>query len=103
MNLKLGEFTTLEKEHWERYLAAMHAVQTAVAYEINSTGEDGAGATPKHLRMGVNSALLNDDAFLTLLMEKGVFTREEYIRAIADSAEREKVRYENDHPGIKFA
>jgi hypothetical protein len=58
--------------------------------------------TPKHLRVGVNSAFIANAALTRLLIEKGVFTMEEYVRAQADEMEREVQRYEL-RSGMKFA
>lgn len=79
------------KEDVERYRAAMHAVQSGVKMDHANGGEDG---SPKHLRVGVNSALVDSAALATLLIDKGVFTLDEYHKALADEAEAEKKRYE---------
>lgn len=76
----------------ERYLAAMHAVQSAVAMDIEMSGANGAGADAKHLRTGINSCLVDSHAVATLLIEKGVFTEAEYVKALADAAEDERDR-----------
>jgi hypothetical protein len=73
-----------------RYMAAMHAVQTGVAFLMNF---DPAEVDPKHLRVGVNSALLNVGAVAKLLVDKGVITTDEYEAAIAEAAEAEAERY----------
>lgn len=75
----------------ERYNAAAHAMQSGVAMEMSAGSKD---TEPKHLRVGVNSALVNDEGLAALLIEKGIFTEDEYVKAIADAMEREKVRYE---------
>lgn len=72
-----------------RYFRAMHGVQSAIAFEINLVGNDKAAANPKHLRTGINSCLVDSSAVAKLLMEKGVFTEEEYLIGIAEAAERE--------------
>lgn len=77
----------------ERYMKAIHAMQTGVAAEMNIPSTAPA-TSPKHLRVGVNSALINDAAVARLLIAKGVFTEEEYLNAVADEAEREKAIYE---------
>lgn len=77
----------------ERYHAAAHAMQTGVAVDQSRGSNDG---TPKHLRVGINAAMADHAGLADLLIEKGLFTREEYVKAIADSMEREKKRYE-DH------
>jgi hypothetical protein len=79
----------------ERYAAAMHAMQSGIAADMESdpSGSRGA-ATPKQLRVGVNSALVNDAALATLLIAKGIITQAEYMDALADAAEAEQARYE---------
>jgi len=88
---------------FERYKAAMHAVQTAIRLEIETKGEQGAGATPKHLRLGINSALVDSGALARLLMQKGIITREEHLEMLAKVAEEEVKIYEARFPGVKFA
>lgn len=78
----------------ERHEAAAHAMQSGVAFEIESRGEAPAGASPKHLRTGVNAAMSDAAGLATLLIEKGIFTQEEYTKAVADSMEQEVARYE---------
>lgn len=74
-----------------RYMAAAHAMQSGVASKMVF---DPAETTPKHLRVGVNSAMSDHSALVYLLVQKGVITEEEYSSAIADAMEREKGRYE---------
>ncbi len=77
----------------ERYAAALHAMQTGVAMEMQQPAT--AGATePKHLRVGVNSAMCDNAALVRLLIDRGVFTLAEYETAIADEMEREVMRYQ---------
>jgi len=80
-----------EKTDAERYEAAMHAMQSGVALMMSI---DGASTSPKHLRVGVNSAMCDHAALVRLLMDKGLFTQEEYTKEVADEMEREKERYE---------
>jgi protein tyrosine/serine phosphatase len=79
------------EEATERYLRAIHAMQTGVAYmqEYDQSEKD-----IKHIRVGVNSALVSGAALAQLLIEKGVITREEYHTAQADAMEEEVARYE---------
>jgi hypothetical protein len=74
-----------------RYLAAMHAVQSGVAAKM---GIDPAETSPKQLRVGVNSAMVEHSALAFLLIGKGVITEEQYFTALADAAEREQALYE---------
>lgn len=75
----------------ERYHAAAHAMQTGVKAEQEQGSDDG---TPKHLRVGVNAALVGNSALASLLIDKGVITLDEYQRAQADEMETEQQRYE---------
>ncbi len=50
--------------------------------------------TPKHLRAGVNSALVDSGAIAGLLVAKGLITEDELWTALADGAEREHQKYE---------
>lgn len=77
----------------ERYKAAAHAMQTGVAYTMEFAP---AATTPKHLRVGVNSAMVDSSALAQLLIQKGVITEEEYYSALADAMEREKALYERE-------
>src|SRR5689334_306940 len=90
--------TTLQ----ERYLAAMHAVQTGVAYVMQIEPKQ---VDPKHLRTGINSAMVNDAALTKLLIAKGIITEAEYWQALVEEAEAEKQRYEtelSEHHGVKI-
>jgi hypothetical protein len=75
----------------QRYHAAAHGMQSGVAAKMNV---DPAETTPKHLRVGVNSAMVDTSAMATLLIAKGVITEQEYVAAVADAMEREKALYE---------
>lgn len=77
-----------DQERWE---AAAHAMQSGVAMEMN---HDSGPTSPKHLRVGVNTALVDHGSLVGLLVSKGVITHDEYVKAIADGMEEEKRRYE---------
>lgn len=72
-----------------RYLHHSHRMQTGVEY-LKDKGDQ----TPKMLRVGVNAAMSDQAGLVTLLIEKGVFTSEEYTKAVADAMEREADSYE---------
>lgn len=74
-----------------RYEAALHGMQTGVGMEQARGCRDG---EPKHLRVGVNSALVDCAAIAKLLIAKGVFTEIEYFEAVADAMEQERSNYE---------
>jgi hypothetical protein len=81
----------MTQEDNERYFRAMHAMQSGVAMQMNW---DTIPTEPKHLRVGVNSALVDFSALMTLLINKGVISRDELDKALADMAEEEVKRYE---------
>jgi hypothetical protein len=76
-----------------RYKRAAHAMQSGVAQEMEMP-ERSKATDPKHLRVGINVAMVDHSALVTLLIAKGVLTEDEYLAAIADAMEQEKSRYE---------
>lgn len=81
---------TVEKD-FERYAAAVHAMQSGVAAEM---GHNPGPTEPKHLRVGVNVAIRDHSSLAKLLMAKGVITEAEFAKAIADGMEEEVKDYE---------
>jgi hypothetical protein len=73
----------------ERYARAAHAMQSGVSYDLGETVEQ-----PKHIRVGINAALVDSSALATLMIGKGLITLPEYYEALADAMEREQRRYE---------
>ena len=57
------------------YYRLMHAMQAGVAMEL---GQDPISGSPKHLRVGVNSALVGHSILVELLVRAGVCTLREY-------------------------
>lgn len=85
----------------ERYMAACHAMQSGVALKM---GRDPKETEPKHLRVGINSAMVDSAALARLLMTKGVITEEEFYKALADQMEEEVASYSADlPPGARLA
>ena len=76
-----------------RYDAAAHAVQSGIALKLELDPKN--FGTPKDLRVGVDSSMSSHAGLVSLLMEKGVFTHEEYVEAMADAMEREQAMWEN--------
>ena len=72
----------------DRYMAAAHAMQTGVAMDQARKPEN-----TKHLRVGINSAMVNDAAIARLLISKGIITEEEYVGAVTEEMEAEAKRY----------
>lgn len=81
----------------KRYRAAAHAMQTCVLYKMHNHPAE---TSPKHLRTGINSAMVDSSALATLLIAKGIFTEEEYIEAVADAMERE-LKFYLDELGLR--
>lgn len=83
----------------ERYEQAIHAMQTGVKMELDLDypGEfEDANLRHKfkHLRTGINSALVETSMLAKLLIDKGLLTEAEYIKRLADAMEAEVKRYE---------
>ena len=74
----------------QRHRSASQRMQSGVAFE---QGRDGPEST-KHLRVGINVALTGHGSLVRLLIEKGLITEGEYLKAIADGMEAEVRRYE---------
>ena len=72
------------------YHALAHAMQSGVAMKMNYDESD---VSPKHLRVGVNSAMVETGAIAKLLMQKGVFTEEEYYQALVELMQNEVKLY----------
>ena len=81
------------EEKRERYASLCHAMQTGVAYKM---AKDANETATKHLRVGVNSALVQDSALALLLMKKGIITEDEYFDAVNEAMEREVKGYEEE-------
>ena len=79
-----------EQEFQSKYHALAHAMQTGVAYTQEM------GISPdnvKHLRVGVNMALVDSGALIKLLVDKGVITQEEVWESLIAGLEDEVERY----------
>ena len=85
--------------------ALLHAIQSGVELLIQK-GES--LATPKHLRVGLNSAMSQHGALVKLMVQKGLLTEEEYFRTCIEMLELEvarvtaRVRKVYGHPGINL-
>lgn len=81
----------LEKET----LAHLHGMQAGVGMKMHKDGGHVDGETsPKHLRVGVNSAMVDHAALLEVLIEKGIVTHGQIQRARIKWAKKEKESYE---------
>lgn len=77
----------------ERYVKAAHAMQSGVAAKMALNPSE---TTPKHLRTGVNSAMVEHSALAKLLEDKGIITADEYVAALATAMEAEVKLYEDE-------
>ena len=73
------------------YQQLLHALQTGVKTELEFDPSPG---TPKHLRTGVNSAIVQASGLALLLIDKGIITEHEYWRFQVDAFRREVTAYE---------
>lgn len=75
----------------QEYLGLAHAMQSGVAMEMYHRSSP---TEPKHLRVGINSAMSDLSGLAQLLIAKGVITETEYFRALRDGMRQEVERYE---------
>lgn len=73
------------------YEEAAHAMQSGVAFEMSRNPKP---TDPKHLRVGVNAAMVDHSGLVRLLIAKGVITEQEYLDAICEAMNDEVERYE---------
>jgi hypothetical protein len=73
------------------YADLCHAMQSGVAMMMNY---DPAATAPKHLRTGLNSAMVDSGALAGLLIAKGLITEQEYFTALRDKMRAEVESYE---------
>lgn len=72
----------LKKEYFE----LCHAMQSGAAMKMNYDAND---CSPKHLRVGVNSAMVEHAALVQVLLDKGIITEEDYYQALNKWMENE--------------
>lgn len=75
------------------YMEAAAAMQAGVALKMSREPAD---VQPKHLRVGVNSAMSQHAGLAELLIAKGVITEEEYGEAMAQGMRNEVAMYEQE-------
>lgn len=79
------------------YIYYMGCAQAGIAQEVGQGTPDelkAAGANPKHLRVGINAAMVEHSALTKLLIDKGIITEEEYLCALVQAAKAEKEMFE---------
>ena len=75
-----------------KYEDAVHAMQSGVAMMKNCNSNE---TDPKHLRVGINSAMCDSASLARLLIKKGVISEDEYIQSITEEMNNEVKRYED--------
>lgn len=78
------------EEKKARYQELAHAMQSGVAFLQQ---RDPSERDLKHMRVGVNSAMLDAAAVASLLMKKGLITEDEYLDSLIERFEEEVARY----------
>ena len=73
----------------QRYRKALHKMQSAIAWLIHHSDGQYKGASPKHLRVGINSLKAEQAALAHMLIERGLFTLKEYQEAMTVALEHE--------------
>lgn len=88
--------TPSEEVAWlqRQYIKLTKKMQSGVAAKM-ATGVDQAHEG-KHLRVGVNSAMVSDAAVVELLIAKGIITELEWWQALVRRMEKEVDGYEQD-------
>lgn len=90
----------MNEEQITRYEQLCHAHQTGVKTDIESDPTNFVGGhldilrVWKHLRVGIDGALVEQSAVARLLMAKGIFTEAEYYSALIVAREQEVERYQ---------
>lgn len=86
----MSETTETTEQALARYRDAAHGMQTGVAYKMERDPNE---TSPKHLRVGVNSAMVETSTLVRLLIGKGILTEQEWYTALADDMEAERDSY----------
>lgn len=76
------------------YSEALHGVQSAIKYKIENNLSE--SHSPKHMRVGVDMSKADMAGLVMLLMEKGLFTLEEYLEAVRLHANQELHMHEEE-------
>lgn len=85
------------QEKKAKYVSLCHAMQTGVAFVME---KDPSGVSPKHLRVGINSAMVEHGALVSLMVKKGLITEDEYYDSLIEFMEREVQMYRDQLEAI---
>lgn len=86
----------MSEQYRKQLIAAQHAMQTGIAYIMEY---DPKCVEPKHLRVGINTALVEAGAMAKLLIKKGLITEDEYYQALIEGVGEEVERYKTELKG----
>jgi hypothetical protein len=103
------------------YEEALHGIQTAVLHDMHVEEHKMVGTWdlgppehaqlrtndrhscgPKHLRVGHDCRASDHMALVSLLIERGILTEEEYVERVRLALNDELAGREGNHPGVKF-
>jgi hypothetical protein len=82
------------------YMEAAHGIQSAVRFEMSQKDHPDGGPTVdmlKNTRVGVDMRAAEQWGLVSLLIEKGVFTLDEYKERMRLAINEELARYEEHH------
>lgn len=74
------------------YDEALHGVQTAIKYELEKDNRNALDII-KHLRVGLDARGADAQGLASLLIQKGVFTLDEYLEYMRIAMNEELARY----------
>lgn len=83
---KIDQEKSQEKELQLKYMELLHGIQSGIAYLMVKEPDM---VSPKNLRVGIDSAHVSHAALISLLIEKGIFTKEEYLQSLCKACEEE--------------
>lgn len=86
------EITETIQSLMDEYHRQAHGMQSGVAIENSRHHPDYDHL--KHLRVGVNSAMVETSALVRLMVRKGIFTYEEWWQTLVEAMTAEKAAYE---------
>jgi hypothetical protein len=93
------ELNADERKLFDEYHRLAHAMQSGVNIEQHYTEQ----CSPKHLRVGVNSAMVEHSALCELLVDKGIITPTELFTAMILKMQAEVESYRlriAEHMGV---
>lgn len=102
-NHDLSQLPVPTPQQAQRLESLTHRVQSAVALfegRKDAFGERNAETEPKHLRVGVNSALVETSALGRLMFRKGLISATEYFDALIEVWEQEVDSYRQRVKGV---